>query len=201
MNTTTNTATASVNDSEKMVKMKICDSTGDTELLLTVTKAAERALIEIKKTARWIFTTSASNPDLEQHFVDAKSPGVLTELIGIFTVADEIMLTGELVGGYIDDLDDEDSDCPNGACDCGYNENDEIIGSVKLVYVDDEFGSSQVLKQLTKQPQLVVSITENEDGEEVATVYVRNTENSRAKLVSQAPFILAALGKIHSDEV
>jgi hypothetical protein len=198
MNTTTNTAVASVNASEKMVTLKICDSTGDTELLLTVTKAAERALDEIKKAGRWLFTTSASKPDLDQHFVDVDSPNALTELIGIFTVADEAMLTGNLVGGF-DDLDDEDSD-EDFEDFFADEDTDDVIGSVKLVYVDDVNGKSQVLNQLSKQPQLVVSISENEDGEEIATVYVRNTELAREKLVSQAPFILAALGKIHSNE-
>lgn len=193
--TTTNINTSANASAEKTIKVRITDSSGDTELLLTVTKAAERALDEIKKAGRWLFTTSASKPDMDQHFVDADGPNALQTLIGIFTDADEVMLTGSLVGGAID-LEDEDADyAPEAEAD------DNVIGAVKVVYVDDVNGQSQVLNQLTKQPQLVVSITTDDNGEEQATVYVRNTDSARDKLVAQAPFILAALGQIHSDTV
>ena len=207
MNTTTATASAINTASEKNIRFQILDSNGDTDLLLTVTKAAERAFELVANAGRWLYTTKNNVDGMTPHDINSNmsKDDNITMLVGLFNEADGVVLTDALVGGCFraseDSFVDEDSDAQDEVVETdGYSE-DEIIGKVKLVYVDDVDGASNIANVCIKEPQLVVSITNDDDGEELATVYVRNTVRAKDKLISHASFILAALSKIQRDEV
>ena len=195
MSTTDTTTTA---NAEPTIKVQIPDNTGHTEIFLTIRAAADRALKEVKESAKWIFCSAKDiiGSGLEPIIIDGKSDGeAIDYLIGVFGNSNEVLITEKPYGGYGDPEGQghviQDADADEVA-----EESNEIIGNVRIVYVDDIDGRSAIPRVLKYVPQLVVEVSPDNE----TTVYVRNTDKSIDKVVSNAALIFGALSKIEADD-